>query len=156
MPDTNPTTRFGVMALAVVALIWAGMAIGVSGLATPVKFQAVSLSLPVALEVGHVTFRAFSKVEWLLLLLLLLSAAIARPRVRIGLWLAVGLVAAIVLAQAIWLLPVLDMRIGAVISGNALAPSHHHLFYVIAEGAKLIALLAIGAGAIRNGMAGRT
>lgn len=39
-------------ATACVALFWAGMLAGVSFLATPVKFEAASLSLPVALEVG--------------------------------------------------------------------------------------------------------
>ena len=103
MADTKQTTRTGAMALAIVALIWTGMVIGVSGLATPVKFQAVSLSLPVALEVGQVTFSAFNRVEWLLALLLLLSGAMA-GRPRIGLWLPIGLVAGIVLAQTVWLL----------------------------------------------------
>lgn len=156
MPDTNPKPKTGAIALAIVALVWTGMVIGVSGLATPVKFQASSLSLPVALEVGHVTFRAFSRVEWLLTLLLLLSGAMAGLRARAGLWLPIGLIAAVVLAQAFWLLPVLDARIAAVISGNPFPPSHVHLFYVIAEGAKLVMLLAIGIIALREAVAGRT
>ena len=40
-----------------------GLLIGVSFLATPVKFRAASLDLPVALDVGRVTFELFSKVE---------------------------------------------------------------------------------------------
>lgn len=154
MADTKQTTRTGAMALAIVALIWTGMVIGVSGLATPVKFQAVSLSLPVALEVGQVTFSAFNRVEWLLALLLLLSGAMA-GRPRIGLWLPIGLVAGIVLAQTVWLLPVLDARIAAVINGNPLPPSNDHIFYVIAEGVKLVMLLAIALGAVRACMARR-
>lgn len=47
------------MSVAIVSLVWAGMIVGVSGLATPAKFVAPSLNLPIALEVGRVTFQVF-------------------------------------------------------------------------------------------------
>ena len=154
MLNAPPATRSASIVLTIVALVWAGMVIGVSALATPVKFQAPSLSLPVALEVGHVTFRAFSRVEWLLAALLVLSGAVAGLR-RPLLWLPIGFVAAIVAAQAFWLLPVLDTRIAAVIGGAPLPASSDHLYYVIAEGVKLVALLTIGISAIGLSMGSR-
>src|SRR5690606_24993326 len=57
--------RFGNAALAFVAIFWLGLLCGISFLATPVKFQVASLDLPVALEVGKVTFALLAKVEWL-------------------------------------------------------------------------------------------
>src|SRR5699024_5442989 len=68
----------GIFMLTLVALIWLGMLLGVSGLATPIKFQAVSLTLPVALDVGQTTFAAFNKMEWLLSVLLILAVMLSR------------------------------------------------------------------------------
>ncbi len=56
-------SSFSVFAL---ALLWIGLLIGVSFLATPAKFLAASLTLPVALDVGRHTFAIFNRVEWLL------------------------------------------------------------------------------------------
>jgi hypothetical protein len=55
--------RRGFYALSALALVWAGTLFGVSFLATPVKFLAPSLTLPVALDVGRQTFGVFSLVE---------------------------------------------------------------------------------------------
>jgi hypothetical protein len=57
-------------------MFWLGLLIGVAFLATPAKFLAPSLSLPVALDVGRQTFYVFNKVEWVMgavLLLMLLN-----------------------------------------------------------------------------------
>lgn len=122
-----------------IALLWTGMLVGVSFVATPVKFTASGLSLPVALEVGHVTFRLFSRIEWALAAGLLLASLFGARR-----WPAVlaGLLAALVAVQALWLLPVLDARIAAVVAGTPLPPTSHHTIYAVAEGAKLLLLLA--------------
>lgn len=121
------------------ALVWAGMLVGVSFVATPVKFAAPGLSLAVALEVGHVTFRLFSRIEWALAAgLLLASAWTARRRLPV----LAGLLAALVALQAVWLLPVLDARVAAVVAGTPLPPTSHHTYYAVAEGAKLLLLLA--------------
>src|SRR5690606_27511731 len=98
--------------LALVALVWAGMVVGVPGLATTVKFSAPSLTLPVALDVGRVTFDLFSRVEWGFAIALAL-AGLAAGASR-ALWLAIGLVVALIIAQAVWLLPALDARAIAV------------------------------------------
>ena len=130
-----------------VALLWAGIVIGVSVLATPVKFAAPSLSLGVALEVGHVTFHLLNRVEWGLALLLVLAVLAARQRL---LWLMAGAAVAVVALQTFWLLPVLDVRTAAVIAGEPVPPSHYHLWYIAAEAAKIAALLAVAAGALRR------
>ena len=65
------------MAAAIIAMIWLGMLIGVSFLATPVKFVVADLSLPVALQVGQATFHLFAKVEWALTAALIGASALA-------------------------------------------------------------------------------
>ncbi len=122
------------------ALIWAGMVLGVSFLATPAKFLAKSLPHPVALDVGRQTFRIFGRVEMVPAVLLGLHAA-AAPRQRMAA-LAPGVV---VLAQALWLRPRLAARTRQVVEGAA-PPSRStlHLIYVACEVAKLGALLGLG------------
>lgn len=132
---------FPTAAMALVAAFWAGMLAGVSFLATPVKFQAVSLSLPVALEVGKVTFWTFSRVEWGLALVLVVVAVFSKRSRLVSL--SSVLVAMIVALEALWLLPVLDARVDAVISGTPLSRSPHHMLYAVAEGAKLLLLCVI-------------
>jgi hypothetical protein len=149
MADRQSTwSGTGTLLLASLALIWAGMIIGVSGLATPVKFTAPTLTLPVALDVGRVTFRLFGRVEWGLAFILLLLGVAARVRL---LWLPIGLVVAVVLAQAVWLLPALDVRTASVISGAPPPANSLHAWYIAAEAVKLVALLAAGIGVIRSG-----
>ena len=124
------------------ALIWAGMVLGVSFLATPAKFLAPSLSRPIALDVGRQTFRIFGRVELALTAFLGLRAA-ASVRQRSPLALAPGL---FVLAQALWLRPRLDARTRQIAqNGVTTSPSSGlHLAYVACEVAKLAALLTLG------------
>lgn len=130
------------------ALLWAGMVLGVSFLATPAKFLAPSLSRPVALDVGRHTFRTFAFVEMALTAALGLSAA--APSRQRPLTLAPGL---IVLAQALWLRPRLNARTRQIVNGVATPPpSGMHLAYVACEMAKLAALLGLG---LRGRAAGR-
>jgi uncharacterized membrane protein len=50
--------------LGIVLILWVGSVLGVSFIAAPTKFMASHLTMPVALEVGKVTFHVFNKVEW--------------------------------------------------------------------------------------------
>jgi hypothetical protein len=127
--------------LLMLAAIWFGMLLGVSFLATPAKFLAPSLSLPVALDVGRHTFALFNKAEWILAALLL-GIALAQART----WLittAAVIASLLVAAETLWLLPLLDERIGMIIAGQQLRPSHLHTVYVAFEVTKLVALLLI-------------
>ena len=117
------------MAAAVIALIWLGMLIGVSFLATPVKFVVHDLSLPVALQVGQATFALFARVEWVLAAGLRL-----RSGRRAACCLAFAVFIAAALAQAVWLLPALDARIAEIVAGGAPPPSPHHTFYAAGSG----------------------
>lgn len=129
------------IALPVICLIWAGMLLGVSFIATPVKFSAKSLDLPTAIDVGRVTFGLFSKIEWGMAVIVTLLCAFTMPGVTI-----VELSAIVVLAvafEAIVLLPRLDVRAAKVVAGETLAPSWLHKAYVWFEITKLLGLIAL-------------
>lgn len=132
--------------LAALALLWAGIAIGVAWIATPVKFSAPSLTLPVALEVGRVTFHLFSRIEWGLAAVLALLVWRARPPRATTI--IAALLTVLVIANALALLPALDARTALVIAGDTPPPSHLHHLYIAAEAIKLCLLLAIAAGAL--------
>jgi len=135
-----------------IALVWAGMLIGVSFVATPIKFSAPGLSLPVALEVGRVTFHLFTRIEWGLAAVLFLASVSGTSWVRSTL---AVLLAGVVVAQAAWLLPALDARLAATVAGNPPPPSSYHMLYALAEAAKLLLLVAAGVFGLRAWGLGR-
>lgn len=130
----------GRYAQALTATLWLGLLLGVSFVATPIKFAAPTLTLPVALDVGRVTFGLFSKIEWVMAALMAITL-LTRPRpISAFLFtLLVGLLA----IQFFWLLPILDARIAAVIAGTPQPSTSHHLTYVMIEIAKASLLLSL-------------
>jgi hypothetical protein len=124
-----------------VPLIWLGLLVGVSFVATPVKFNAASLSLPVALDVGRATFSMFNNIEWVMLAALVAAVTFSGPSPvpRV----ATALLAVVLLLQSAWLLPVLNQRVAAIIAGNNLPPSPDHLYYIAGDLAKAVLLVAI-------------
>lgn len=137
------------MAAAVIALIWLGMLLGVSFLATPVKFVVQDLSLPVALQVGQATFALFARIEWLLAIALLIAAALRWRSRRVVLALALA-VSAAVLFQSAWLLPSLDVRVGMIVAGDTPPASSHHTLYAGLEAVKALLLALLAALALRR------
>lgn len=133
--------------LAFIAILWLGVLLGVSFLATPVKFQAPSLDLPTALEVGRVTFTLFAKVEWILCALLIV-AGLAAHHSGVWRWLAVVMLTLIVVLQAAWLLPALDARLGQIVAGASVPASNHHVLYIVAESLKALLLIALSVEAL--------
>lgn len=121
--------------------LWIGVLIGVSFIATPVKFKAQSLTLPVALDVGQTTFAAFSRIErFFAILLIAIYVAMAAT---IGPLVLVGFITGLVIFQSAWLLPALNRRASFVMAGRAPPPSRIHLTYGAMEGLKLVALTAL-------------
>ncbi len=126
--------------LIVVVLLWAGILFGVSFLATPAKFEAPSLSLAVAMDVGRATFAALNRAE--------LGCAVLTAGLLIGgaarglwIWVASGLAVLGVLLETVWLLPVLDERAQVVIDGGMPQSSSLHDIYIAVDVLKLLALI---------------
>lgn len=132
----------------VAAIFWLGLLVGVSFIATPIKFSAPTLSLPVALDVGSVTFGLFSRIEWLAAVALATTVTLLRVSWLIRL--SALIVIIVVAVQAVWLLPVLDARIDGIIAGTPQPPSYHHSVYAVLEAIKAAALIAAGTLAIRE------
>ncbi len=132
------------------AYTWLGLVLGVSFLATPIKFRAQSLTLPVALDVGRTTFHAFGKLEWVLGLALAVLAITVRSSLDPLDWVLVIGVILIVAIESFVLIPRLDLRVEAIIAGQTPPESKLHLVYVAAEAVKAVALVAIGAWTARH------
>lgn len=134
------------------AWIWLGIVIGVSFLATPIKFTADSLTRPVALDVGRATFHALARLEWgltaALAVAIWMAAADGRRPARRTL-VAAAVVAVCVVLQSAWLIPALDERVATIIAGVEPPPSHLHTVYGAVEVAKVVALALLGAWATR-------
>ena len=140
-PPRSIAKRWWTAAVLIIAAIWLGMLLGVSFLATPAKFLAPTLPLPVALDVGRHTFAVFNKTEWLLSALLLISV-LAGDRTWPGRG-AAGVAILLVVAETVWLLPLLDLRIGMIMAGQRPVPSILHNLYIAFEVAKLVALVLV-------------
>lgn len=129
--------------LTVSALLWLGLLLGVSFLATPVKFLAPSLTLPVALDVGRHTFGVYSYVEMAAAAVVLAAAAssgLGRSTV-----LAAVVLAGLVLLQALWLLPLLDQRVDTILQGGMPPPAMYHALYIVLEVVKATFLIVLAA-----------
>ncbi len=137
MNDLRITAR---LVFLILMCLWAGIIIGVSLLATPVKFQAPSLTTQVGLEIGRYTFRLLSRVELCLAIVTIAIAYIAQPR-----WLTVVALALVVIAVALqryWLLPTLDRRVSQILTGAPPLFSIQHTMYAVMEAAKAALLIA--------------
>ena len=125
-----------------VCFTWLGMAIGVSLIATPMRFAAESITRPVALDVGRVVFAAFNKAELLALVLLLIVIRVSgRSR---DLWAWCGVLTLILVAQGAWLIPELAARTDIILAGAEPPPSHAHAIYSTLELTKMAILLFLG------------
>lgn len=134
-------------ALIAVALLWAGMVLGVTFVAVPAQFAAEGLSRPLGIDVTRQVFARFDRVELGLAALTLLLALLLRAG-RL-LWSLLALLWLIVALQSLWLLPVLDMRADQLLRGEEPAPGPWHGLFAGAEIVKLCALLAIAWAAAR-------
>ena len=125
-----------------ICFVWAGMTVGISMIATPVRFTAESITRPVALDVGRVVFAALNKAELLALVLLLVVVRVSGRSREMWAWCAVLII--IVLAQGAWLIPELAARTDIIMSGGEPPPSSAHAIYSTLELIKIGLLLFLG------------
>lgn len=126
----------------VLTLLWAGFVLGISFMATPLKFQAPSLTLPVAMEIAFVTFHTLNAVEiGLALAILAVIFTTPRPDRTRRIALLSGL---LLLIQTLLLYTVLDARTVAIINGTEASIPSFHSYYVGLEVLKLALLFYLG------------
>lgn len=138
--------RNAILSPAWVCFLWVGITVGVSLIATPVRFTAASITRPVALDVGRVVFAALNKAEIVALILLLLVVRIAGLSRKW--WAVCALLALIVIAQGVWLIPELAARTDIIMSGGEPPPSYAHAVYSSLELIKIGLLLFFGFSAL--------
>jgi hypothetical protein len=129
-----------------VCFLWVGMTVGISMIATPVRFTAASITRPVALDVGRVVFAALNKAELVALVLLLLIVRIADLTRKW--WAFCAILALIVVAQGVWLIPELAARTDLIMTGGEPPPSYAHAIYSSLELIKIGLLLFLGFSAL--------
>jgi len=139
----------GDVALAAAPFVWLGMVLAISFVETPLKFQAPGITLPLGLQIGRLVFPVLNVLELLCCLtvtvLLWQRRRVAgRPvwRLLAGLWV-------MLLVQALLLRPVLDDRAAQIIAGDPVPDASWHLLYIGLEVLKMLALLVLGAAAVR-------
>jgi len=138
--------RNAILSPAWVCFLWVGITVGVSLIATPVRFTAASITRPVALDVGRVVFAALHKAEIVALVLLLLIVRIAGLSRKW--WPVCALLVLIVIAQGVWLIPELAARTDVIMSGGEPPPSYAHAVYSSLELIKIGLLLFFGFSAL--------
>ncbi len=112
-------------------------------MATPVKFQAPSLTMPAALDVGRYTFRLLTRVELCCMIAAIVLAGLVRPS-----WAAVVMLVIVVLAivyQRLALLPALDARVSSILAGKMVGESALHRVFAVLECLKSALLIASSA-----------
>lgn len=131
-----------------VCFLWVGVTVGISMIATPVRFTATSITRPIALDVGRVVFAALNKAELVLLVALLIIVRVAGLAGRW--WGVCAFLALVVLAQGVWLIPELAARTDVILSGGEPPPSHAHAIYSSLELAKITVLLFFGFSSLKT------
>lgn len=129
------------LATAMVAVAASAILFALSFVATPVKFLADGVPVEHLLAVGRVTFRASAASEAVLLLLLVI---LARGRSRI----AACSVAALLAFQWLVLMPDLDARTLARMSGRVMPSSGLHGWWIALDVLRIVLYAAIARAAI--------
>jgi len=152
--EISSRSRWAIVALAAICLLWAGMVLGISCLDGPIRFTAPSLKQAVApelgraiaLDIGRVTFSAFSKVEivWSLATLILLLVVRPFRKIPRAIGVLFALVWPIVAFQSLVLIPALAVRAQMIMKGQVPPPAPYHMLYSSTEIIKLVCLIALG------------
>lgn len=134
------------MTAQVAAAIWVGALLGISFLATPIKFRAQTMPYHAALELGQRTFRAFAPVEWGLLAAVALLGEVWQPA-PVRLVAPLALLTGLLVVQHAWVRRDLNARVDRVLRTlERPRRTGIHRVYIAAEVAKVAALLAIATG----------
>lgn len=118
------------------------MTVGIAFIETPARFGAATITRPIALDVGRAVFTVLNKVELAALVVLLIIVRASGRALK--LWAFCGVLALIVLAQSVWLTPLLSARTEMIIGGVEPPASYAHAIYSSLEMIKMGVLLYLG------------
>lgn len=135
-------SKYGPIIIASV-FTWIGFVCAISFMEAWLKFRAPGVTVPLGLGIGRLVFGALNKVEWVFMIAIL-TCVLADGTWRSAISLFLPGLMIILLLQTFWLLPVLDVRAEAHISGTPPGPSYLHFYYVGMELIKVACLLVYG------------
>lgn len=124
--------------------IWIGAVLAISFLEAWLKFQAPGVTLAIGLGIGKLVFSALNNLQWVLLIVIMLDLTIGRSNFSEWANLTVFFVLGLLLLQTFWLLPALDERASLVITGKSLPSSNLHIYFIVVEVLKVVALVFAG------------
>lgn len=129
--------------LLISSVLWIGFILAISFMEAWLKFRAPGITLPLGLGIGRLVFFVLNKIEWILAIILILHLIMYLSHFNSPLLVVSSLLLVLLILQTFWLLPLLDARAEDHIQGKDVASSFLHLYYVIAELLKLLALAFI-------------
>jgi hypothetical protein len=131
------------VAAAMIATLWAGLVIGISFVAQPVKFGTAGLSRSVALAVGRRIFQAMHVIETVLAFCLaaLLSTRMFDQQENVEASWPALLAGAALFVQITLLMPPLSKRTDAVLAGMPATHSFYHTAFALTEIIKVVMLV---------------
>jgi len=124
-------------------LVWLGMVLAISFMESWKKFQAVTLTRKVGLDVGRLIFFSLNQMEILACCFMLLLFHGFEQLQDIFTWKVLYFLVFQLALQVLWLQPSLDDRGIQICEGNNPGPSLLHLFYVLLECGKVLCFLRI-------------
>lgn len=122
------------------SFLWIGFICAISFMETQLKFRAPGVTLPIGLSIGKRVFRALNKMEWAFAIIIAIDMLISKGHLNRLIFWGYGLTLSLLVTQTFWLLPALENRADALISGQTLLPSALHWYFVAAELGKVLAL----------------
>ena len=128
----------------IVSFIWAGFMAAISFMESWLKFRAQGVELVAALSIGRLIFKTLNRVEWVFLVILWGGYILEKPSLLPVQALTYFLLTIILMAQTIWLLPVLDRRAAATIAGEKQSRSFLHIWFAGLEVIKFLLLIDAG------------
>ena len=125
-------------------LVWSGCVVAISFMESWLKFRASGVTLPIGLSIGKLVFTALNKMEWFFAAVLFIAYFFSKTPLLSSSAILFVIAVCLLLVQTFWLLPALDARANMVISGQSVAASSLHWYFVFAEILKLGSLLVLG------------
>lgn len=125
-----------------ITFVWCGLVLGISFIATPLKFLAPNITLELGLGIGQLVFGFLNKIEMGLALALLILLVRLKPGKMCAIVLSISIV--VIFVQTFFLLPILEHRLDLILAGNPPAESYHHMVYIAVEIVKVASLVLGG------------
>lgn len=124
--------------------LWIGFVCAISFMEAWLKFRAPGITVSLGLGIGRLVFDALNKVEWAFVIAIAISILLNRKPFSIKKHITFFIPAIVLIAQTIWLLPVLDARAELHIQAKTVSPSNLHLYYIAVEFVKIVCLIIYG------------